>query len=281
MRRCLSLGLLTCFAGVLAWRSVLGMAPVPNPEDGRVIDRAYRSEYFALSYPLPSGWGEDLAGPGPTRSGYYVLSALISQGELTGTILVVAQDRFFAPRPFADIAEMARDFRREISGLPAMTIDREPSETTIAGHRFVRVDYSGLGLYRAMLATEIRCHVVSFNLMGRDREILAGLARSLDDLAFAAGTNAQSTVPACIADYAVAENVVRKVDPAAAEPRFTAIPVRLIIDADGGVRHVHVINASAAQRKNIEEALGQWRFRPSRIDGRPAEIETGLLFRFK
>jgi hypothetical protein len=60
----------------------------------------------------------------------------------------------------------------------------------------------------------------------------------------------------------------------------TSIPVRLIIGTDGAVKHVHVIHASAAQRKVIEEALRQWRFKPYTIDGRPVEVETGLAFRF-
>jgi len=42
-----------------------------------------------------------------------------------------------------------------------MTIDREPSEMRIVNRDVWRVDFSGVGLYRAMFVTEIRCHLVS------------------------------------------------------------------------------------------------------------------------
>jgi hypothetical protein len=37
-----------------------------------------------------------------------------------------------------------------------MTIDREPTEARLGGRLFHRVDFSGVGLYRAMFVTEIR-----------------------------------------------------------------------------------------------------------------------------
>jgi hypothetical protein len=58
------------------------------------------------------------------------------------------------------------------------------------------------------------------------------------------------------------------------------IPVRIIIDTAGAVKHIHVIRAGDEQRKNIEEALHQWKFKPYRVDGRAVEVETGLLFQF-
>jgi hypothetical protein len=53
-----------------------------------------------------------------------------------------------------------------------------------------------------------------------------------------------------------------------------------MIGADGAVKHVHVIRATVEQRGSIERALGQWKFRPHEMDGRAAEIETGLLIEF-
>ena len=40
------------------------------------------------------------------------------------------------------------------------------------------------------------------------------------------------------------------------------------------------IVGSPEQRKNIEAALYQWKFKPHEKDGRPVEIETGVMFRF-
>ena len=52
----------------------------------------------------------------------------------------------------------------------------------------------------------------------------------------------------------------------------------MIVATDGRVKHVHVIRASAAQRRNIEEAVRQWKFKPYVKQGHPAEVETGVMF---
>jgi hypothetical protein len=285
MRRWLPLGLVIGLLGWLAW-SFGGVAPpfgaapssMPNPEDGKVADGIYTSEYFDLSYPLPQGWNEGLAGPDPSYSGYYSLKTLIPTDEPDATILIAAQDMFFAAKPSRDAAEAANDFRQAMSQIDGMTIDRGPLEMQIADRAFQRVDFSGVGLYRAMFVVEIRCHLVSFNLTTRDPERLASLARSLDNVSYVAKTD-RSAQPACMENYTVAENLLQKVEPAIVDTAFASIPVRIIIGTDGSVKHVHVIRAAAQQRENIELALRQWRFRPHEVHGRAIEVETGLVFR--
>jgi hypothetical protein len=287
MRRLLLLGIATCLVGWLAWRygamiSPFGAvtSPMPNPEDGRAANGIYANEYFDLSYPLPQGWTEGIAGPLPSHSGYYVLSTFIPKSDLTGTILITAQDIFFAAKPHGTAAAAANDFRQAMSEIEGMTIDREPSEVSIADRPVQRMDFSGVGLHRAMFVAEIRCHLVSFNLTTRDPELLATLALSLSNLSFAGGRDAASSVPVCVKNYAVAENLLWKVEPAIVGPIVTPIPVRITISPDGGVKHVHVIRATADQRKSIEGALRQWKFRPYEMTGRAVEIETGLVFPF-
>jgi outer membrane biosynthesis protein TonB len=41
-----------------------------------------------------------------------------------------------------------------------------------------------------------------------------------------------------------------------------------------------VIRSSDEQRRSIEDALRQWKFKPPRVNGRAVEIETGLTFKF-
>src|SRR5262249_43019724 len=159
----------------------------------------------------------------------------------------------------------------EMAKIPGMTIDRAPAPERIAGRDFHRVDFSGVGLYRAMLITEHRCHFVSFNLMTRSPEELASLVASLERLSFAAEN--ESSVPVCRKDYAIEENVVRKVEPVAVGPKFMPIPVRIVIGSDGGVEHVHVIRATDEQRKSIEDALRQWQFKPHEANGRAVALE--------
>jgi len=80
MRVWLYLGIAVCLAGIGA--VLHGTVPSSqrakivqsaNPEDGKVIDGVFVSDYFNLSYRLPDGWAEGLAGPAPSQSGYYVL----------------------------------------------------------------------------------------------------------------------------------------------------------------------------------------------------------------
>jgi TonB family protein len=293
MRRLLYLGLgLGLVAGLagggLAWRygSVsLGHGPAMlNPDVGEVAQGSYTNAYFDLAYALPQQWTMGLAGPGPSETGYYVLSTLIPAGDLDGTILIAAQDTFFAHKEYSDVAAAATDFRQAMSRVAAMTIDREPSEMKIAGREVWRVDFSGVGLYRAMFVTEIRCHLVSFNLTTREPERLSTLAHSLDNLSYASGKSgtASASFPACDKGYAAPENILRRVEPADAPgPRFAPIPVRIVIDGDGMVKHIHVIHSSQEQRKSIEEAVRQWKFKPPRVNGRAVEMETGVTFKFE
>jgi hypothetical protein len=280
MRRLLHIGAVACLAGslalVLAWRygeTVLPFAVtsvIPDPQDGKVAGGFYTNAYFGLSYPLPQGFGEGLAGPDPSDSGYYVLGNFVPQAAPTATILMAAQDMFFAGSR-RDVAAVAKDFRESISQVEAMSIDREPSEVRIGNRAAWRVDFSGVGLYRAMIVTEIRCHLVSVTLTMRSSDERDALVQSLDRLS-AAGRAA----PVCIRDYA--DQALQKVQPAEVSSSPTPIPVRIIIGTDGAVKHVHVIRATETQRKGIENALRQWTFKPHVIAGQAVEVETGLAF---
>jgi hypothetical protein len=284
MQRSLHVGLAVCLAGWLAWRYGAAILPfgavtskMPDPEDGKVTGGSYTNAYFDLSYPLPPEWTEGLAGPGPSLSGYYVLSSLSPKSELTASILVAAQDMFFGDKSQADAASAAKDFHQAMSEIEGMTVEREPLEVRIADRPVHRVDFNGVGLYRATFVSEIRCHLVTFNLTAHDPELLASLAHSLDNLSFAEGKDAVSAAPICVKDYAAGENLLSKVEPRIVGPARAPIPVRIIVGTDGGVKHVHVVHSTAEQRAGIETALRQWKLRPYVVKGRAVEIETGLL----
>ena len=287
MRVWLYLGIAVCLAGIGA--ALYGALPSSrdakivqsaNPQDVKVIDGVFVSDYFNLSYRLPDGWTEGLAGPPPSQSGYYVLGTWAPKRDFAGTILVVAQDVFFAPEPSDDVKNAVAEFRQVMSAVDGMTIDREPAPVSVGGHPGYRIDFSGVGLFRSMFAIEIRCHVVTFNLTSRDPELLASLARSLDDLASVRKAEMSEPVPECLKDYA-SENIVSRVEPEGVGAKAVSIPVRMIVATDGSVKHVHVIRASAAQRRNIEEAVRQWKFKPYVKQGHPVEAETGVMFNLK
>lgn len=251
---------------------------LPDPDGGKIEGGAYVSRYFGLSYPLLPGWSEGLAGPEPSHSGYYVLSTLLAGGGERAMVLLTAHDTFFAAAPFRNGAAMAGEIRRSMAALDGTTIDVPPSETTIAGRRFSRVDYSGSGLYRSTLITPIRCHLVSFNITAASPELRTAVVKSLDRLGRIDPEG--GAVPACRAGEAPPEQLMTRVDPPAIAPYAPPIPVRLIIDAGGGVKHVHVIRATAVQRTAIATALGQWRFRSPALDGGATALETGMLIQF-
>jgi hypothetical protein len=255
------------------------IAPPANPEDGKVTEGRYTNEYFKIAYPLPADWREDWEGPPPSYSGYYVLTALKSTGH-AGAMLIAAQDQFFSNEPVDRPADMVARLRSAISETDGMAIDREPDEMTISGRRFTRLDFSGVGLYRTALVTESRCHFVSFNLTTADPGERASLARSLNALSLAEPRDPAHPVPVCVKDYATPEHLVAHIDPTPASPKFTSVPLRVIIGTDGRVKHIHVIRGSAEQKQNIAAALSQWRLKPFMLEGRPIEVETGLTFRF-
>src|SRR5271167_4550084 len=188
---------LACLGGALAAPHGGAVVPPANPEDGKVADGKYTNEYFNLSYPLPSGWGEDREGPAPSYSGYYVLAALKGGGR-AGTMLIAAQDQFFATDPPNRTAEMVERLRRRISEIDGMTIDHEPQETTISGAPFTRLDFSGVGLYRTVLVAASRCHFVSFNLTTADPDGRANLAQSLNDLSLGEPADPAHPMPVCV-----------------------------------------------------------------------------------
>lgn len=253
---------------------------IPDPELGSLTNNIYINRYFDLVYPLPQGWKPGLDGPPPSNGGYYVLSTPTPSLDAKGTMLIAAQDMFFAK---ASAAGMVEDLRRSAEQTPGLAADKPPQPVTIAGHNFVRLDLGGVGLSRVVLATELRCHVVSFTFASADHAQLERLVASLDRLALPAedAAGGASPAPVCIDNYATDATIVHKVAPKPVAPFFYKIPVRIIVGADGKVAHVHVIRAFPAQAKSIADALRQWEFRPYQLRGRPVQVETGILFEFK
>jgi hypothetical protein len=200
-----------------------------------------------------------------------------------GTLLITAHDLFFTPVP----ASNAREFVNDVAGHlgAAYEVEQPASQVRIRDRNFVRFGYAspGIGLHWYVLATEIRCHVVQFVFTTRERALTDKLLREFQNVALSGapdGTphpNAGDT-PICVKDYASPANVVKRVDPVLLEHPFNPIPARVIIDKEGKVKHVHFLSAFPSDAKTITDALLQWRFKPYVIDGRPVEVETGIVF---
>lgn len=269
-----------------AWSSANDSTPVP--EAGTANHDVYRNQYFGISYPLPPDWVQKYAGPPPSDTGRYVLAQLSRpdsyQGNGRGNILITAQDMFFTPLPVANAWQMVN-----------YTKDRLPSDYQLEPNP-VELQTGGRGSFASfaywspvaqlhwyVLATEIRCHTVEFVFMNRDPTTLASTVLQTSKLKLpkesspTEGTGGDG-VPVCIKDYASDGTVIERVDPVFSQPRFNPVPVRIVIDKRGRVKHIHFLSAFPDQRQAIGDALSRWRFKPYLRNGRPVEVETGIMF---
>ena len=269
-----------------AWASASDSV-TPLPEGGRVVDNAYTNKYFALRYPLAPGWTQKYYGPPPADSGYYVLAQIApadtSKGTARGSVLIAAQDLFFTQAPAANAFELSNYGEEKLQ--PDYKVERPLVPVSIANHSFVRFDYFSpvAGLHWYVLATQIRCHMVQFVFTSGDAKLMESLIQDMNRMKLPAeaspilGTGGDD-VPVCIKDYARAENMIERVDPVFAERRFNPIPVRIIIDKEGKVKHIHFLSAFPDEAKSITDAVLQWRFKPYLRDSQPLEVETGIMF---
>jgi hypothetical protein len=258
-----------------------------NPEDGTVANGAYSNPYFGLTYPLPSGYGEGLAPPAPSIHGYYVLNTPAHIDGPGPSVLISAEDMFVAFKPQDSAMAMLSDLQQTMAKKAEFKADSPPEQVTIGGRSFGRLKIGGDILSRIVLATDIRCHIVSITIAGPDPKVLDTLAASFDKIVVPSEASAAANgsgeddnhFPVCVKDYVTPETLVHKVNPAITGPKFFKIPVRIIIGKDGKVRHVHVIRSfDDDQKRFIEEAVAKWEFKPYQVKGHPVEVETGLVF---
>jgi hypothetical protein len=263
-----------------AWSSASDSV-TPVPEAGAVGLQAYVNDYFSLRYPLATGWTEKYKGPPPSDSGYYVLAQILpidtNTGGRRGSILIVAHDLFFTPVAAANALQLVNDTRGHLTA--DYRVELPPTQLMIHNRSFIHFGYvaPAIGLHWYILATEIRCHVVQFIFTSRDTALIEKLVRDFDGAVFKPPAQSGDT-PLCVSDYASGENVVERVEPVLFEHPFHPIPVRVVIDTEGKVKHIHFLSAFPSEVKGVTDALGQWRFKPYMSDGHPVEVETGIMF---
>lgn len=260
-----------------AWSSASDQT-TPVPEGGQVTNIAYSNPYFHLTFPLPQDWIKKYDGPPPSDTGYYVLAQLeprdMVKGAIRGSMMITAADLFFSPTKANNALQFVKFARNNLQ--QDYAVARDPTPVTLAGRSFVRFDYFSpvAGLHWDVLATQVRCHVVQFVFTSRDTKLLEHLVEDLSKVKL----TEDGDVPVCVKNYASPENVLERVDPIFSERRFNPIPVRVIIDKAGKVKHIHFLSAFPDQAKTITDALQQWKFKPYLRGGEPVEVETGILF---
>jgi hypothetical protein len=269
-----------------AWASASDSV-TPLPEGGSIATNVYSNKYFGLAFPLPQDWFQKFPGPPPSDSGRYVLAHLRTaetyKGPARGSILLTADDMFFTLLPASNSLELVNYTVNHLQADYKMEI--KPTETKIGGRSFTFYAYWSpvAEMHWYVLATQIRCHTVEIVMTSRDTKLLGSLLLDMNKLKLAAeagpalGTGG-GDFPACIKNYATPQNLIERVEPVLTDRKFNPIPVRIIINKEGRVKHVHFLSAFPDQAKAVEDAVMQWRFKPYLRDGQPLEVETGIMF---
>jgi hypothetical protein len=269
-----------------AWSSASDTT-TPVPEGGTISNHVFTNQYFGMTYPLPTDWDETYKGPPPSDSGRYVLAELgptaSFRGPARGTILITAQDMFFTPMPAKNALELVNFSKRHLQA--DYQVEMPPTTTKIADRTFTFFAYWSpiAEMHWYLLTTEIRCHAIEIILTSRDIKLLENLTLDLNKMKLPEEANPTTgngggEFPVCVKDYAEGDNVLARVDPIFTQHRFNPVPVRIIIDKEGTVKHIHFLSAFPDQAKVISDALAQWKFKPYVKDGKPVEVETGIMF---
>jgi hypothetical protein len=269
-----------------AWASASDSV-TPVPEASTFESGVLSDPYFGLSYALPTGWTKGYDGPPPSDSGRYVVAQLrfadAHKIPGRGSILVTAQDMFFTPVPASSALQLV-DYMKDNLQVD-YKLEQPPTATQIAGRPFTFFAYwsPAAELHWYVLATEIRCHTVEIVLTSSDTKLLGDLVLDLNKMKLPAESNPAAgtgggAFPVCMKDYAREKNMTARVDPVFTEHRVNAVPVRIIIDKYGNVKHIHFLSAFPDQVKAITDALNQWKFKPYVKDGHAVEVETGIMF---
>jgi hypothetical protein len=269
-----------------AWASASDSV-TPVPEGANVTYGVFSDPYFGMTYGLPANWIEKYKGPPPSDSGRYVLMQLSPaetfKGPARGTILITAEDMFFTPVPASNAVQLINYSKDNLQA--DYKVEMRPTETKIAHRPFTFFAYWSpvAELHWYVLATDIRCHTVKIVLTSRDTKLLASLMLDLNKMKLPAGIGAPvgtggGDIPVCVKDYARDENMIARVDPVLTEHRSNPVPVRIIIDKEGKIKHIHFLRAFPDQAKAITDALTQWKFKPHQPNGQPVEVETGIMF---
>jgi len=269
-----------------AWASASDSV-TPLPEGGTVTNNVFSDPYFGVTYMLPKDWTQKYTGPPPSDSGRYVLAQLrpadTFESSTRGSILITAQDMFFTHLPVSNALGLIRYEKNTLQS--DYQLELAPTQVKIAARPFVFYGYWSpiAQLHWYVAATQIRCHAVEIIATSRDTDLLRSLLLDMNkmELPQEAGPTAGmggGNVPVCIRDYARDGNVITRVDPVFTEHRFNSVPVRIIIDKEGKVKHIHFLTAFPDQAKAVTDALKQWRFKPYLLDHKPVEVETGIMF---
>lgn len=259
----------------------------PRPESSRIENNRFLSPYFGISYPLPDHLEQGYLGPPPSEDGRYVLAEASATGEFQRQgamhLLITAEDLFFSRVPIEGAAAFVDGIRTHLDS--EYHVERSTQTLLIDGHSFWTLQYNSQAsqLHWNILATDLRCHVVSFIFTSHSSLQPSDLAADMRNIRLSVGSpkqlnESQDEFPVCIKNYVGAQNVLTRIEPNLSRDTFNRIPVRILIDKGGNVADIHILSAFPDQSKVIIDAVERWKFKPYLVDGHAVPVETNLVF---
>ena len=109
--------------------------------------------------------------------------------------------------------------------------------------------------------------------LGTSPEALAERTRRMDELAKG------KYVP--IMSMAEMAEIVESEKPPKKRKVQGVIVLDVIVGRDGSVLDVHALNGPEILAQSATDAMRWWRFKPYRVDGQPAVVETTVAVEFK
>jgi TonB family protein len=95
-----------------------------------------------------------------------------------------------------------------------------------------------------------------------------------------------ATKPIAVSEFTALAQLIHRIEPV--YPRIAlyshtegTVQLRAIIGRDGIVRDLHALSGNAVLAFAAEEAVKQWRFRPTILNGQPVEVDTFITVVFK
>jgi len=59
------------------------------------------------------------------------------------------------------------------------------------------------------------------------------------------------------------------------------VVIRATINKDGRVAHMNVVSGPTSLRQAAIDALGRWKYEPSKLDGQPVEVQIFVTIKFR
>ncbi len=289
---------------------------LPPIDDAIVVQNNFESTFFGFRYEFPAEWHAlaDITRIADNKERYdkQLKQALTKNGPNTpnnktevfpnynllvaGPSPVGMSDTPQMPRIVIwvhkrfDMLDKPGDHPKILSmTIPNLTVLHPPEETTLAGQRFIRADYSfDKESYLSQWVTQMGDYLIGFDLRARTKDELKGLSQTMQTLQFVSNDSApiskQDEPELSVAGVSgnsqaakLVEHVVPVYPPLARQARISGtVRLHAILAKDGTVKSLEVISGHPLLIQAAIDAVRKWRYAPTLINGRRVEVDTTI-----